>query len=117
MHLDVLGLLQPGENIALIGAGKLASLYQAALAVHHHKAALQDGAAITLAGLARENSRGAHYREDFPDEGDLDASYFTVITQKGSDLTVRRDAVQFTIIRPGETILPETEPETLVAAQ
>ncbi len=48
---DVLGLLQPSENIALIGAGKLASLYQAALAVHHHKAALQDGAAITLAGL------------------------------------------------------------------
>ncbi|MGX0974320.1 fumarate reductase flavoprotein subunit [Roseovarius sp. MBR-51] len=73
--------------------------------------------AITLAGLARENSRGAHYREDFLDEGDLDASYYTVITQKGGDLTVRRDAVQFTIIRPGETILPESEPETLVAAQ
>nr|WP_282597596.1 2-dehydro-3-deoxygalactonokinase [Thalassospira sp. ER-Se-21-Dark] len=50
---DVLGLLEPGENIALIGAGKLASLYQAALAVHHHKAALQDGAAITLAGLSQ----------------------------------------------------------------
>ena len=48
---DVLGLLQPGENIALIGAGKLASLYQAALAVHGHKAALQDGTAITLSGL------------------------------------------------------------------
>lgn len=50
---DVLGLLQPGENIALIGAGKLASLYQAALAVHHHKATPQDGTAITLAGLSR----------------------------------------------------------------
>jgi 2-dehydro-3-deoxygalactonokinase len=48
---DVLGLLQPGENIALIGAGKLASLYQGALAVHGHKAALQDGTAITLSGL------------------------------------------------------------------
>ncbi|AXO15535.1 2-dehydro-3-deoxygalactonokinase [Thalassospira indica] len=48
---DVLGLLQPGENIALIGAGKLASLYQAALAVHGYRAALQDGAAITLSGL------------------------------------------------------------------
>jgi len=50
---DVLGQLQEGEDIALIGAGKLASLYQAALAVHNHKATPQDGAAITLAGLGR----------------------------------------------------------------
>ncbi|MBC06289.1 MAG: 2-keto-3-deoxy-galactonokinase [Thalassospira sp.] len=53
---DVLGLLQPGENIALIGAGKLASLYQAALAVHGHKATPQDGATITLSGLARAHA-------------------------------------------------------------
>lgn len=50
---DVLGLLEAGEDIALIGAGKLASLYQAALAVHNHSATPQDGTAITLAGLAR----------------------------------------------------------------
>jgi len=73
--------------------------------------------AIALAGLERENSRGAHYREDFPDEGDLEASYFTVVTQTGDDLTVRRDPVDFSIVRPGETILPDGEPETLVAAQ
>lgn len=48
---DVLDLLQMGEEIALIGAGKLASLYQAALAVHGHKATPMDGTAITLAGL------------------------------------------------------------------
>ncbi|KXJ52385.1 MAG: 2-keto-3-deoxy-galactonokinase [Thalassospira sp. Nap_22] len=50
---DVLSRLAPGDDIALIGAGKLASLYQAALAVHNHKAMPQDGAAITLAGLSR----------------------------------------------------------------
>ena len=50
---DVLGLLKAGDEIALIGAGKLALLYQAALLVHHHKAIPMDGAAITLAGLTR----------------------------------------------------------------
>ncbi len=72
---------------------------------------------IARAGLARENSRGAHYREDFPDEGDLDASYFTVARQNGDELDVTREAVRFSIVKPGETILPEGEPETLVAAQ
>jgi fumarate reductase flavoprotein subunit len=36
---------------------------------------------------------------------------------KGGHLEVSRAPVQFTIVRPGETILPEGEPETLVAAQ
>ncbi len=72
---------------------------------------------IARAGLARENSRGAHYREDFPDEGDLDSSYFTVARKSGDTLDVSREPVDFTIVRPGETILPEGAPETLVAAQ
>ncbi len=71
---------------------------------------------ITKAGLARENSRGAHYREDFPDPGALEESDFTVAQLKDGHLHVSRDPVEFTIVRPGETILPVGEPETLVTA-
>ncbi|PWW03539.1 fumarate reductase flavoprotein subunit [Hoeflea marina] len=71
---------------------------------------------IAEAGLARENSRGAHYREDFPESGDLDSSYFTVARQRDGDIDVSREPVQFSIVRPGETILPAGEPETLVEA-
>ncbi|KGK79467.1 fumarate reductase [Thalassobacter stenotrophicus] len=72
---------------------------------------------ITKAGLARENSRGAHFREDFPDPGAMEDSEFTLARMDGDTVAVTRAPVQFTIVRPGETILPEGAPETLVAAQ
>lgn len=72
---------------------------------------------IARAGKLRENSRGAHFREDFPEPGDLESSYFTLAQMKGGDLALTREQVQFTIVRPGETILPESEPETLLATQ
>ncbi len=72
---------------------------------------------IAKAGIARENSRGAHFREDFPEPGDMEHSYFTVARRSGDDLNVTRENVQFTVVRPGETILPEGEPETLVEAK
>jgi len=71
---------------------------------------------ITKAGLARENSRGAHYREDFPEAGSLENSEFTIARQNNDTVTVQQAPVEFTIVRPGETILPQDEPETLVAA-
>jgi fumarate reductase flavoprotein subunit len=70
---------------------------------------------IAKAGLARENSRGAHFREDFPDAGAMQDSEFTVVQQDGDALTVTNQPVDFSIVKPGETILPEGEPETLVA--
>ena len=69
---------------------------------------------IARAALARENSRGAHYREDFPDAGAMEDSYFTVAQRTSHGVEVTREDVKFTIVRPGETILPEGEPETLV---
>ena len=47
---------------------------------------------ITLAALKRENSRGAHYREDFPGEGDLATSTFTVARQRDGQPRHRRRA-------------------------
>ena len=72
---------------------------------------------IAQAALARENSRGAHFRSDFPDPGDMQASYFTLARKSGDALRVTRAPVRFSIVRYGETILPAGEPETLVATR
>ncbi|HEX2336879.1 MAG TPA: succinate dehydrogenase/fumarate reductase flavoprotein subunit, partial [Hyphomicrobiaceae bacterium] len=63
--------------------------------------------AIVSAALKRENSRGAHFREDFPAEGDLASSTFTVVRQHGGGLDIAAQAVHFTIVRPGESLLRE----------
>ncbi|MFK5980401.1 MAG: FAD-binding protein [Rhizobiaceae bacterium] len=69
---------------------------------------------IAKAGIERENSRGAHFREDFPDSGSLESSYFTVARMNGEAVDVTHEPVQFTIVKPGKTILPDHEPETLL---
>ena len=62
---------------------------------------------IANAALVRENSRGAHYREDFTDSGSLQDSYFTVAKLEQDEIKVDRQAVIFSIVKPGESLLED----------
>jgi fumarate reductase flavoprotein subunit len=62
---------------------------------------------IVSAALSRENSRGAHYREDFVDTGSLRDSYFTVVSLEKDQIKVDRQPVIFSIVKPGESLLED----------
>ncbi len=63
---------------------------------------------MVAAATAREDSRGAHYRADFPDVRDLENSTYTVVRLKNGDITLGTEPVDFSRIRPGQTLLDDS---------
>jgi fumarate reductase flavoprotein subunit len=61
--------------------------------------------AIVAAAVARTNSRGAHYRSDFPDPGDLATSSYVQVRWHGGAFACTEVRVRFSRVRPGESLL------------
>jgi succinate dehydrogenase flavoprotein subunit len=62
---------------------------------------------IAAAAKWRENSRGAHFRIDFPAPGDFASSRFSIARQTGGKLAITDAPVVFSHVRPGETLVKD----------
>jgi fumarate reductase flavoprotein subunit len=60
---------------------------------------------ITAAALARSDSRGAHFRSDFPQSGPLEQSAFSSLRSLGKQFQVSMKPVAFTRVKPGQSLL------------
>ncbi|MDX1401460.1 MAG: FAD-binding protein, partial [Kiloniellales bacterium] len=71
---------------------------------------------ITVAARARENSCGAHFREDFSEPGPLEATKFTSVRVRGGRVEIENKPVAFELVRPGETLVNDGSSSSLSAA-
>jgi fumarate reductase flavoprotein subunit len=71
------------------------------------KSLVQVSEVIVAAALARQDSRGAHFRADFPQSGPLEASAFTSAKMRAREIAIEMKPVSFTRVRPGHSLLKD----------
>jgi len=69
------------------------------------KSLVQVSRVIAEAALARTDSRGAHFREDFPEAGPLEQSAYTSVRLKNGASSIGMKPVAFTRVKPGESLI------------
>ena len=62
---------------------------------------------IRCAAMTREDSRGAHFRTDFPHVRDLENSRYVCVTWSDGRFDATTRLVQFTRVKPGDTLLKD----------